>query len=491
MMRPRLSLLLLLVMCARDAWAQRPAPPGAARARVSGIVFDSIARAPLRDAWVQVVPIEAPGEAARSTHSDSLGRFAFDDLLDGSYRLGFYHPLLDSLGVEAPTRVVLATHRRATRADLAVPSGTTIGTLVCGERTGKDSALVVSGGTVIGVVRDTRTRAAVNDAAVSGEWLELRLLRGLTQTRRPKLAVRTGANGWFALCDAPVGGTMFVQASAAADSTDLLDVEVPTSGFLRKDLWIGPSRVVAARIPGEDTLRPPSRSVRVGDGRVAGLVTTTDGERALAGAQAHLAAGPVGRADERGQWTIGNAPLGSRMLEIRAVGYYPVRRAVDVMDGASPLRTALTRFKTVLDTVRIVATVGPDRSLSGFADRMRSGLGRYYTQLDFQRHAVIETSDIFKYVPGVRLMRGDLGTEILMRSAFGVGDLASGGDVSFLCRPALYLDGMQMFEASADEVDIAIPAKRVRAVEVYTEATVPVQFQRGMTGCGVILIWSK
>ena len=482
---------LLASLAASPAAAQNAPAPAVAGARISGVVYDSIAHAPLRDAWVQLVPADTQRVAARSAQTDSLGRFAFDDLPEGMFRLGFYHPLLDSLGVEAPTRVVQASRRRPTRADLGVPSGSTLGSLICGVRAGKDSGLVITGATVLGVVRSAVTRAPLADASVTGEWLELTIMRGMTQAHRPRLAVRTAENGWFAICNAPIGGTMFLQASLGADSTDLLDIEVPTGGFLRKDLWIGPSRLVAARVPGEDTLKPPSRRVRLGEGRITGVVSSTEGDRALTAAQAHITDGPVGRADERGMWTIGNAPAGSRMIEIRAVGYYPVRRSVDVIEGAAALRTSLTRFKTVLDTVKIVATVGPDRSASGFADRQRTGIGHYYTQTDLQRHAVIETSDIFRYVPGVKLLRGDLGTEIYMRSSFMTGNLTSGGDVSSLCRPAIYLDGMQLFEASADEVDIAIPAKRVRAIEVYTESTVPPQFQRGLTGCGAILIWAK
>ena len=40
------------------------------------------------------------------------------------------------------------------------------------------------------------------------------------------------------------------------------------------------------------------------------------------------------------------------MLEIRAIGFYPIQRAVDVIPGAPPINAELATFQAVLDTVR-------------------------------------------------------------------------------------------------------------------------------------------
>ena len=308
--------------------------------------------------------------------------------------------------------------------------------------------------------------------------------------RRPRLVVTTGANGWFALCNAPAGGTMFLTASRGADSTDLIETEVPAEGFLRRDLYLGPAKT---RVIRDSTARPDSlsvapRVVRSGDGRLSGSVIGAAFRRPLTGAIVHLSEGPTARADERGEFRLVNAPLGTRMLEVRSVGYYPERRAVDVIDGAPPVHVSLNTFKAVLDTVRILAVDAPDRQLSGFDQRRRTGQGRYYTRADLARRGVIEVSDLFRNVPGVWLERTPEGTQIVMRSAFTAKIME---EPDFRCRPSVFLDGLHLYQASADEIDLAVPAKKVRAIEVYTEFTVPPQFTRGLTGCGSIVIWTR
>jgi hypothetical protein len=326
--------------------------------------------------------------------------------------------------------------------------------------------------------------------SVSAEWLEISLGGGGFDRRRPRLNTTTGENGYFAFCNVPLGGTIYLMASQGADTTDLIEAQVPMDGFLRRDLYVGPARVVvthdtAAR---SDSARAFARVTRFGDGRLTGTVTSAESNRPIPTAQVRIVDGPAARVDDRGDWTIGNAPSGTRVLEIRAVGFYPERRAVDVISGVSPLHVALNTFKAVLDTVRIIAKIDPDRMLSGFDDRKKSGMGHYYTSADFAKRGMIETSDLFKNVPGVWVENTADGKVVLMRSAF-VGQL--GQDQDARCRPSVYLDGMQLFEASLDEIDFYAPMKRVRAVEVYNEATVPPQFSRGLTGCGAIVIWSK
>ncbi|MCX5762621.1 MAG: hypothetical protein NTW72_14160 [Gemmatimonadetes bacterium] len=69
---------------------------------------------------------------------------------------------------------------------------------------------------------------------------------------------------------------------------------------------------------------------------------------------------------------------------------------------------------------------------------------------------------------------------ITMRSSFGE-----------FCAPTFYVDGLRMFSLSADELNGMVNVKSVRAIEVYTDATVPMQFQQAMSGCGAIVIWTK
>ncbi|MBW7932226.1 MAG: carboxypeptidase regulatory-like domain-containing protein [Gemmatimonadaceae bacterium] len=484
-MRPSLRLLaVLLLFSPLGAVAQNPAAADrAALARLSGVVFDSVARAPLSGAWVQLAPVESDAPGARTAISDSLGRYAFDDVPEGRYKLGFFHAVLDSLGVQVPLRDVIARRGRATRADLAVPSGPTLRALICGVRSSRDSGLVVTGGAVIGVVRGANDGAPAEGVTVTGEWLEISFLPQGIDRRRPRGTVTTAANGWFALCNVPGTGTMFLTASRGADSTDAIEASVPSEGFLRRDLYLGAARTVVVRdsTPRPDSLALPPRIIRSGTGRLTGTVVSAETRRPLAGAIVHLSDGPTARADARGAFTLANAPLGTRTLEVRSVGYYPDRRAVHVIVGEPPLQLALTTFKTVLDTVKIVASRVDDRHGSGFEERRRSGLGRYLTATDLERHGAIFTSDVFRNLAGTRLERGETGERyIFVRSAFGD-----------WCVPSVYIDGLHMWKLSAEDIDGMVSTRAVRGIEVYNEATTPPQYQQALSGCGAILIWTR
>ena len=489
-LRPLLA-VLGVVLGARAAHAQVSSPaPRASGGRIHGIVYDSLTHGPLGGAWVQLAVADGRPDSSRTLVTDSLGRFSFDDVADGHYALGFFHALVDSLGIEPRGRAVSVTGHRTVHADLAVPSGTTLRALICGERIGRDSGVVVRGAAVAGVIRGAHTRAPAAGVSVSAEWLEVSLGGGGVDRRRPRLVTTTGENGYYAFCNAPLGGTIYLMASQGADTTDLIEAQVPTDGFLRRDLYLGPARVIVTRDTAAraDSTKGLTRITRLGDGRLTGTVTSAESNRPIPTAQVRIVDGPAVRVDDRGEWTIGNAPSGTRVLEIRAVGYYPERRAVDVISGVSPLRVALNTFKAVLDTVRIIAKIEPDRLMSGFDERKRSGMGHFYTSADFAKRGMIETSDLFKNVPGVWVENTEDGKVVLMRSAF-VGQLTVNPDAR--CRPSVFLDGMQMYQASVDEIDFYAPLKRVRAVEIYNESTVPPQFSQGLTGCGAVVIWSK
>lgn len=484
-MRHRLVTLgIMCVLSAMPAAAQSAGErvPGV---RVSGTVHDSVARTPLAGAWVQLAAADsaAQGKGARTAVSDSIGRYAFEDVPEGRYKLGFFHAVLDSLGVELPLRNLTVRRGRSVHANLAVPSGGTLRALICGVRSPRDSGIVVSGAAVIGVVRDARNGAPAEGVTVSGEWLEISIRTQGIDRRRPRIVVTTGTNGWFALCNTPVGGNMFLTASRGADSTDLIEAAVPMEGFLRRDLYLGAARTVVVRdtTPRPDSLALPPRILRSGEGRISGTVMSADYKRPLAGAIVHLSDGPTARADERGMWTLANAPLGTRVLEVRSVGYYPDRRAVHVVGGMPPVQVALSTFKSVLDTVKIIAQGITDRHGSKFEDRKRTGLGRYLTSADLERRGAVFTSDAFRNLSGTRLERDETGARhIYVRSAFGE-----------WCEPSVHIDGLYMWNLNADDIDGMVSLRFVKGIEVYTEATTPVEYQRAMTGCGTILIWTR
>jgi hypothetical protein len=471
---------MFVVLLARLASAQATdTTHRVAGATVSGVVRDSIARMPLGGAMVQLVAADSPARLGRTAVSDSLGRFTLSDVPDGRYMLGFLHPMLDSLGVEAPLREVYVDGHRPVIADLAIPSAARLRAAICGARPASDS-----GGVLLGVVRDALDGAPVAGARVSGDWLEFSLRRGGLQRRLARLVATTGENGWFALCNVPSAGTVALLASRGADSTDLIEVQVPAEGFLRRELYLGHAEttvIAGDTTPRADTTAPRRRRIHTGDGRLSGTVIAAAGGMPLAGAQISIIDGPQARANEFGEWTLVDAPVGTRMLEVRALGYYPDHRRVDVVAGAAPVRVALSTLQAVLDTVKILATrLHNNRDSNGFNYRRRSLAGNYVTPEDVARRQPRVTSDLFSSLPSVRLdyERG-LGRNLSMRGAFG------------RCIPAIYIDDHYMRYLSADDIDDWVRPDEIAGIEIYTDGTVPPQFQPGLSGCGSVVIWTK
>ena len=464
-------LLLLAVFLPALASAQA----GTSGVTVSGVVYDSIARAPLAGASVQLVT-EKVTTFIRTADTDSLGRFTLTDVPAGEYKLGFLHPLLDSIGVDAPLREVRVAGQ-SVRADLAIPAPHRIRTAICGPRPAGDSSSVL-----VGVVRNAQDRSPAESVSVTGQWLEYSFSATGLARRTPKLVAKTGDNGWFAMCNIPSGGMLGLTASRGADSTDLIEVPLSADGFVRRDLYLGSARSVAVA---ETTARAGAvgepRRLIVGDVRLSGVVVAGLGGQPIANALVGIVGGSQTRTNQRGEWTLGDAPAGTRMLEVRAVGYYPERRPVNAVAGAPPVRVALSTLRAMLDTVRIVAARVRGRDIRGFIDRSRSGMGRYLTQEDISRRGALVTSDLFRSVAGLQVERTPLGdTQLTMRSNFGDD-----------CVPNFFLDGQHMRNLSADDINGFVDPREIAGIEVYAGTEVPPQFQSGLSGCGSIVIWTK
>jgi TonB-dependent Receptor Plug Domain len=458
---------------------------------VTGVVYDSLARRPLIGALVQLVSADSTDPFNRTAMSDSLGRYALDSIPVGRYRIGFFHDMLDSLGLDAPLSAVSMEQQRAMRFDLSIPSPSRFRAAICGPRS-TAGARADTGTVIVGFVRDARTGSAVAGTNVSARWLEFSFTPTGLQRRMPRFVATTGENGFYAICNVPSNGVVEMLATRASDSTDFLDVYVPSFGFLRRDLWLGATPTLVRVDSGgkasegaADSLSLARRPMRTGTGRLTGRVVTADSGRVLSGAIVGIVDGPRTRANDRGEWLLTGVPNGTRMLDVRAVGYYPERRPVDVVAGAAPIRVALATMKSVLDTVRVSASNLAFRRTSGFDERRRSsGAGRFLTGEDLEKRGALFVSDVFRTVAGMRVLPNPdgSGNSILLRSITGD-----------QCIPDFYIDGMMMRELSADEVDSWVRPANIRGIEIYPGGTEPAQFSRGMggLGCGSVVIWTK
>ena len=187
-----------------------PPPP---RARISGVVFDSLSSRPLAGAIVQLVPAQEAARA-RSAESGANGAFAFDSVEAGTYLLGFYHPLLDSLGIAAPLSRVEVRTNRGVSAPLAIPSGPTIRAALCGPRAVADTL-----GVFIGFVRSATDGFPRPLSSVRVQWSELTIGSGGMHRVTPTIDGETSEQGGVAICGIPVGGSVLLRAWNGSDSS--------------------------------------------------------------------------------------------------------------------------------------------------------------------------------------------------------------------------------------------------------------------------------
>lgn len=463
--------------------AQASAAEHERHAAVTGLVYDSIGNAPLSDAIVQLVS----GDFVRTSTTDAQGKFVLQDIPVGRYTIGFLHPVLDSIGIGAPLREVVIENANPFHLNLAVPSTRRIRVAICRSMTADTGAVIV------GNVRDATSGAPAPGVTIRGEWLEYVLTRSGISRRLGHLSTTTTESGWFALCNVPGSGVVALTAARGADSTGSVEVQMPPDGYARREIYIGThstelvdevdepkaseSRAVA-------TL--PRRKIHIGDGRVAGKVVSTATGRPLASAQITIVDGPSTRTDGEGNFLFINAPMGTQTVEVRAVGYYPNSRQVNVVPGSAALTVSLSTLKAVLDTVRIRASrlpSGPDDG--GFNRRRRMGLGKYVGPEDMRRFPVINTADVFRRIPR---MRTD-GAKLLMRGAFPTSQGQLRGE--FWCEPSVFIDGANMSFMSIEDINDWVHPDDVKGIEVYSEGTSPPQFQVGLSGCGSVVIWTK
>src|SRR5262249_35749001 len=145
------------------------------------------------------------------------------------------------------------------------------------------------------------------------------------------------------------------------DTTGLVTIHVPVGGLAHRALYIDKTDAVtvAARdsLGAVDTTRA-MEVVHRGQARLTGTVIDADNHRPLPGANVSIAgAGLSQTTNDRGTFNISGAPGGTQMVLIRAVGYMPERRSVDLMsDQPLTLDVRMTTLRKMLDTMRVTAS---------------------------------------------------------------------------------------------------------------------------------------
>src|SRR5262245_43971622 len=170
---------------------------------ITGRIYDSVAKAPLFGATVQLVPSKLGSMPPMQATTDSGGKYALNGVPAGAYVLGFYHSVLDSIGIEPPfVRIEVGgggtDKPTSLRVDLGVPGAARIIAAACGPPRDSNAA-----GMLAGHLYDATSRNAVRGGTVVAEWQRVGLVNGVIEVSRPQLVATTSPDGWFAFCGLP------------------------------------------------------------------------------------------------------------------------------------------------------------------------------------------------------------------------------------------------------------------------------------------------
>ena len=183
----------------------------------------------------------------------------------------------------------------------------------------------------------------------------------------------------------------------------------------------------------------------------------------------------VATSREAGQFDFGSIPSGTLFVIVHRMGYKEVNLQVDVDPG-------LTSQTVKVDLIRVAANLDPlvveesSGRLHEFVEHRKSSkFGHFYDQKQIKEMAPRYVSELFRKVPGARLVPTSAGgAKLTLRG----------------CRPKIWVDGVQAQDAEID--DLIIPSE-IAGIEIYPSwAGTPSRYMdRQNRACGAVLIWSR
>lgn len=471
-----LTCALAFVTGASGLRAQTATPRASPTGRLQGVVWDSTRTAPLAGGIVQMVRPDGLS-APRATQTDSVGRFRVDSLLPGVWVVGVLHPRLDTLALDELMQPVDVQGRGTTQLAMAVPSAFTLSRQIC------RSDPADSTGYLTGQLR----RADGNRATISGvvrvEWVELSLVDGRLDRQVSAVEARASDAGRFLICGVPMNTPARARAWSGDDSTGVIDVELQEAGIARVDFHIGRTSYVRQLLDSAAVANDSSAVVvlRRGTGRVRGTVNDDLGQPIENAVLSVPGSGQSQRTSATGRFDLTGLATGTQLVDIRAIGFEPLRLPVHIFEGDSLERAFALSKVAKLATVEVRAARARllGQEMIDFEQRRKVGLGRYFGPEDLNALNPLRMGVLFERLPGMRVVQdGMYGDRILM---LGTG-------FSQYCSPDIWLDGFRI--SNDGTLDFVIPPYQLRAVEVYSRAgSIPAQYQT-TSGCGVIVLWS-
>ena len=456
----RRSLSLALGMCWGGAapfvpaLAQNPAH----YSRIVGVVSDSISQGPLRGAEVVVSGL------GTTVITDSLGKFTIDSLPAGTYQVGVFHPLLESLGVTLATKPFVVGPDSAAVVNLSVPSLATLVSHYCegSQTTSAPSAFA-------GRVLDPDTDAPITGARVSLAWTDVTVSKETGVVRTPhELHTESNTSGFFKFCTLPSGMDGTLQVTRGETSTP--EIPVAMNGALLAYQNVS----IAAKSDTRAT------------GVVMGRVMTLDG-KPVSGARVEIpVSGVSGVTRDDGGFRLTGLRSGTQLLVVRSLSHAMATEPINVT-SRSPLELVVTlgAKANLLDPVLVTARRDYELEKSGFNARKRGPAGHFFSREDIDRRKPNYISDMLKNLPGFDVTSQRGGTVVSGRRR--PTNIVGGNPA---CN-RVFIDGFEWKNLQPGDLDMFVNPDDVIGLEVYQPGDEPAQFRTFDRGCVTLVVWTQ
>ena len=424
---------------------------------VKGVLFDSVAQAPLIGAEVHLALRQGAG-APFTARTDAEGRFSLGGIPSGKYVLGFYHEALDLLGLDAPVQGVDLQADSIVRMDMSIPSPGVVRALRCRDSVGAstDHALLA------GFVRTARGRQPVPGASVTATWSVTAMQSGMMHTEPGRTTDTVSVGGTFSTCDVPSGVvvTVAVHAPGYRDLTGSLTI--PESGALRQDIWL------------VDTL------ATTGTAEVRGRVLHERGQPVVSG-RARI--GALGREVPitDGAFSMMDLPFGTWVMELRAIGMDP--RSMLVLATSRRNATLLVRVSDQAQRLDAVTITGRAdvvmQVLDAVMARSRSASGSIFLPGSPYLRLATRVTDLLVNARGFRRLGP---SEVEARPT----------NSGARCRNiGVYVNGVRAVEGVV-ALDASTRPDRILAVEAYPDVmSAPFEWRSADGVCAVVALWTR
>ena len=365
-----------------------------------------------------------------------------------------------------------------------------LATALCGE-----GSVAPGQGVLLGFVHEAVAEEPVSDArivlswgAISGRLAEL---VGGNDPGRLGGELTTDSSGFYVACGVP-GGTQITTHAARDDLfSDFVQVRFGDGGVFAGDTF-HPNRTVWHH---DFKLMPPGQR----SAAVAGMVLDAETTLPLAGVTVEIEeTGLQATTAASGAFRLTQLPAGPVRLAVRRPGLRPISRSVELKHGETvtlpPGAFRMEAAPTELEPVTIEAEETTSRRrLADFYRRREGSSGSFMTREEWEKRGTPRyTTDILRRLRGVRVLPnnnysfgGPRWVVVMSRGENRRGEY--GG-----CPVLVFMDGQYLGNSDFVLLDATINVEQLAAVEAdNTGASLPAEFNRRGSECGVIVLWSR